>query len=292
MKRALILLLALFLATPVQAIDLDPGNATALPSGLKIWRVALTYAEAEGLYTDGTKNGDSKIDTSLLLLRYGQTFTLGGYPALWYAEVPIGETKTGNLNLNLPNGPSKPITGDKGVGDLAIMLAVWPYADQEARRYFGLAGYLILPTGQYDNSTLSLGQNRTRFALQAAYQQQLSDKLLWMTAADVLWFGANDDYLPISARLEQKPLYSFQTGLRYSLPHGRSIFGSYYYDEGGTQSLNGVSLDNQRKAHRYAVGADAHFAFGTLGLNYGADLETENGFKQTGRLQLRYLKIF
>lgn len=274
------------------AIDLAPGDATALPPGLEIVRVALSYSKSEGFYRDGEKQNDSGFDVALMQVRYGRSFSVGQYPALFYAEVPLGQTRSSSVRFPATDPNGLPIPGDTGVGDLAMLFALWPYANQDTGRYLALGTYLILPTGQYDNSTLSLGQNRTRFAVQAAYQQQLTPALLWMSAADVLWFGDNDDFGPIGARLEQKPLYSVQTGVRYRLSPKQSLFGIYYYDQGGTQRVNGVDLNNKRQAHRYQVGLDTQFSFGNLGLHYSADLETENGFKQTGRLQLRYLKIF
>lgn len=291
MKMRVFLLCSL-LPLGAQAIDLAPGDATALPSGLQIVRVALSYAKNDGFYRDGEKLNDTGFDTALMQLRYGQTFSLGEYPALYYIEVPLGETRSSSVRFPPSDPNGLPIPGDRGLGDLAMVFALWPYADQTARRYWGVASYLLLPTGQYNNSTLSLGQNRTRFALQTAYQQQLTPELLWMTAADVLWFGDNDDFGPIGARLEQKPLYSLQTGVRYRLSQKQSLFGIYYYDEGGAQRVGGLDLNNKRQAHRYQVGLDTQFSFGNLGVHYGADLATENGFKQSGRLQLRYLRLF
>jgi hypothetical protein len=68
-----------------------------------------------------------------------------------------------------------------GLGDLTLVAALWPYADRTAGRYLGLAGYLILPTGDYDPArTLQLnlnpGENRLQWALQAGYSSNLSDR--------------------------------------------------------------------------------------------------------------------
>lgn len=44
-----------------------------------------------------------------------------------------------------------PLGGDKGIDDTALLLAVWPYADNATKTYWAVGAYAFLPTGSYDD---------------------------------------------------------------------------------------------------------------------------------------------
>ena len=58
----------------------------------------------------------------------------------------------------------------EGIGDTARAFAIWPYVLNEERQFFGLAGYVFTPAGEYDsNSHVNPGKNLWSYAFQSAY---------------------------------------------------------------------------------------------------------------------------
>ncbi len=164
-----------------------------------------------------------------------------------------------------------------------------------------IAAYLMLPTGEYDaERTIGLntnpGENRVRGALQMGYSHRLTDQIDWMVASDVAFFGDNDDYIgsnPVAGSLEQRPLFSAQTALSYRFNKAFSLSLSYLYHEGGTIRTQFSDWSNGLRVHRYLLTGLLALPFGgRLSLEYGGDLQTENGFFEDHRLMIRIAKFF
>ena len=179
------------------------------------------------------------------------------------------------------------------MGDTSVLFAIWPYANHEAQTYFALGSYLTMPTGSYSNERrFNLGENRYRTALQAGYQTLLSENLSIMAAADVSWFGKNDEFGAQNNTLEQRALYAYQVALRYQFTPNHAIAAGYFYTEGGERSLNDRNLDDVTRLHRYQLTAIANSSLGLFSLQYGGDLKTENGPIELHRLTVRWSRVF
>jgi hypothetical protein len=264
------------------AIDLQPGDATAPPPGLR--SVQFSYLNAERV---GASN--ARIDQTQVQFRYIQSFELNNQPALFYLHTGTGKTE--------PVGPLARIApADNGMIDTTLVLAYWPYVDRVSKTYVAVAGYLISPTGSYSsNRIFNMGENRYRWAGQIAYQTRIAPDLDWMTAFDTLWFGKNDESRSLSnalGTLEQKALYSAQTGLLYKLNSTYSIAGAYFYTEGGETVFSGSAQNNSVKSHRYQLSGIGNYSFGRLTLQYGQDIDNNATFEDKHRVFLRYTKFF
>jgi hypothetical protein len=264
------------------AIDLQPGDATAPPPGLR--SVQFSYLNAERV---GASN--ARIDQTQVQFRYIQSFELNNQPALFYLHTGTGKTE--------PVGPLARIApADNGMIDTTLILAYWPYVDRASKTYVAVAGYLISPTGSYSsNRIFNMGENRYRWAGQIAYQTRIAPDLDWMTAFDTLWFGKNDESRSLSnalGTLEQKALYSAQTGLLYKLNSTYSIAGAYFYTEGGETVFSGSAQNNSVKSHRYQLSGIGNYSFGRLTLQYGQDIDNNATFEDKHRVFLRYTKFF
>jgi hypothetical protein len=157
----------------------------------------------------------------------------------------------------------------------------------------GVAGYLTVPTGSYDSQrNFNPGENRYRWALQTGYEQSVSQRVNWMSAVDVLWYGENDDKATTHEKLTQKALYSAQTAFIYKFNSTYSTAIGYFYSVGGETSLNGVSQGDKAESHRYQLSGIGHFPFGRISLQYGQELSTKNGFIEDSRWILRLTKYF
>jgi hypothetical protein len=264
------------------AIDLQPGDATAPPPGLR--SVQLSYLNAERV---GASN--ARIDQTQIQFRYTQAFELNKQPALLYLHTGSGK--------NEPAGSLAPIaSADNGMIDTTLVLAYWPYVDRASKTFVGIAGYLISPTGSYSSDrAINMGENRYRWAGQIAYQTRIARDLDWMSAFDTLWFGKNDASRSLANQLgtlEQKALYSAQTGLLYHLNQRYSIAASYFYSEGGETVFQGIAQNNSIKSHRYQISAIRNTSIGRFTLQYGQDIDNNAALEDKQRIFLRYTKFF
>jgi hypothetical protein len=266
------------------AIDLQPGDATAPPPGLR--SVQLSYLNAERV---GASN--AKMNQNQVQFRYTQAFELNQQPALFYLHTGTGK--------NEPVGPLGRIApADNGMIDTTLVFAYWPYVDRASKTYVGVAGYLISPTGSYSSDrSINMGENRYRWAGQIAYQTRIAPDLDWMSAFDTLWFGKNDASRTLNPRdglgtLDQKALYSAQTGLLYHLNQRYSFAASYFYSEGGETVFKGTAQNNSIKSHRYQLSAIRNTSIGRFTLQYGQDIDNNAALEDKQRIFLRYTKFF
>jgi hypothetical protein len=263
------------------AIDLQPGDATAPPPGLR--SVQFSYLNAERV---GASN--ARVDQTQVQFRYTQAFEVNKQPALFYLHTGSGK--------NQPAGALASYAADNGMIDTTLVFAYWPYVDRASKTYVGVAGYLITPTGSYSSDrAINMGENRYRWAGQIAYQTRIAPDLDWMSAFDTLWFGKNDASRSLANQLgtlEQKALYSAQTGLLYHLNQRYSLAASYFYSEGGETVFRGAAQNNSTKSHRYQLSAIGQYSFGRLTLQYGQDIDNNATLEDKHRLFLRYTKFF
>jgi hypothetical protein len=265
------------------AIDLQPGDATAPPPGLR--SVQLSYLNAERV---GASN--ARVNQTQVHFRYVHAFDLNQQPTLFYLHTGTGKTE--------PVGPLASIApADNGMIDTTLVLAYWPYVDRASKTYMAVAGYLISPTGSYSSDrAFNMGENRYRWAGQIAYQTRIAPDLDWMSAFDTLWFGKNDASKSLTTgeveALQQKALYSAQTGLLYRLNSQYAIAASYFYSEGGETVFKGAAQNNSIKSHRYQLSGIGDYSFGRLTLQYGQDIDNNAALEDKRRVFLRYTKFF
>ena len=277
------LIMAVGFSIPAWAIDLQPGDATAPPPGLR--SVQLSYLSAERV---GARN--AKIDQTQVQFRYVQAFEVNQQPALFYLHTGTGK--------NDPSGALAPYAADNGMIDTTLVFAYWPYVDKTSNTFVAVAGYLISPTGSYSSDrAINMGENRYRWAGQIAYQTRIAPNLNWMAAFDTLWFGKNDESRSLNPRqglgvLEQKALYSAQTGLLYKLNNTYSFAAAYFYTEGGETIFSGRANNDSIKSHRYQLSGIGNYSFGRLTLQYGQDIDNNAALEDKQRIFLRYTKFF
>jgi hypothetical protein len=284
-KKPTVISLAAFLmaagfSMSAWAIDLQPGDATAPPPGLR--SVQLSYLNAERV---GASN--ARVDQTQVQFRYTQSFEVNKQPALFYLHTGTGR--------NDPSGAYASLPADNGMIDTTLVFAYWPYVDRASKTYVGVAGYLVTPTGSYSSGRdINMGENRYRWAGQIAYQTRIAPDLDWMSAFDTLWFGKNDEgrLSNTVGTLEQKALYSAQTGLLYHLNKHYSFSAAYFYTEGGETVFNGSARNNAIKSHRYQLSAIRNSSLGRFTLQYGQDIDSNATLEDKHRVFLRYTKFF
>lgn len=268
------------------AIDLNPFDLVAPPPDRNFFSSALVNSELKGTYSNGAKSETTPtLSSNQIQLRLGRSYRVGGYTALSFLQLPVGMLSPGGAASNQPN--------DYGIGDLTLATALWLHANRETRTYFGIAGYLTLPTGSYSNQQLfNLGGKRVSGDIQIAYQTALTKKLDGMVGFDTMWFGPNNHVGRGNAQLTQKPLYTAQIGPIYHFNQTFSVAATYLYNWGAETSINGMRNNNALQNHRYLLSAVATTRKGRFMLQYGTNLDTQFGFAETRRVLLRYAVAF
>ena len=286
-KMKFLLFLFLILSSILaNAIDLQPGEIKAPIGSFYAAQISYLYVDKGDKYTHGVKKSDSSnINQNAMLLRLGHAFEINQTPAYIYAQSSFNHME----NKDLPGSPN---ANSNGIGDTTIAFALWPYANREKDEYFGVAGYVLLPTGDYDrNRTINIGSNIYQGAIQAGYQKRLSSNVNWMIALDTVLSGDNNQYLG-NYKLEKDPLYNFQTGLQYIFNPTYSMSLVYFYAVGAESTLDGLDQGDITKIHRYQLTGQANYSFGRLTLQYGSEFANENGYIEDHRLVARYTLKF
>ncbi len=265
------------------AIDLQPGEIKAPSGKFNAAQISYLYVEKSDKYTHGTKTSNiSNINQNAILFRLGHAFEIDQMPAYIYAQSSYNHMENKNLPSNIPNADSN------GIGDTTFAFALWPYANREKDEYLGVAGYVSLPTGDYDkNRAINSGLNIFQTALQAGYQTKLSNNINWMAALDTILSSDNNQYLG-NNKLEKNLIYNFQTGLQYVFNPTYSMSAGYFYTIGGESTVNGQDMGDINKIHRYQLTGQANYPFGRLTVQYGSELANENSFIEDHRLVTRY----
>lgn len=276
------------LAGNAQAIDVDAGEYTAaLPAGSSIGLLYLQHAQRRSLYSDGHKIGiKAGLDSDIGILRAAHYQQLGDYTINTQFLLPFGRLEGTRDNDSLGQ--------TSGVGDLILASTLWLENDPAKRRYWGIAPYLFVPTGNYDrNDVLNLGENRWKLTLQTGYATGLTEKLSLDLTADVTLFHKNDDFTSQGLTLRQKPLWQAQTYLRYAVTPKLSVHVGASQLWGGETRIDGQDQNDEPNISKYRVGASYWMTptFQTL-LNYGQDVSVDNGFKEKQRVNLRLLWVF
>lgn len=282
------LLVLISLLTPLSssAIDLNPFDLVAPPADKTFFSATYINAEAQGNYTRGIKSRETPtLTNNQLQLRLGQSYKIGGLTGLSFAQLPVG--------LLQPGGSASSQPSSQGVGDLTLATALWLHENRDTRTYFGVAGYLTLPTGSYSNQQVfNLGGDRVWGDVQVAYQTALSKKWDGMIGFDVMWFAPNHRIGRNNAQLTQQPFYTAQIGPIYHLNETISFAATYLYAWGAETSINGISNQNALQTHRYLLSAVATTSRGRFTLQYGSNIDTQFGFAETRRIVLRYGFVF
>lgn len=280
-------LMAALLPFTAAAIDLQPGDVRTPPVGLKLVTTSLVSRTYDGVYRRGEKLPlDGEVRADYFVVRAGASFSFADKPAFLYAQQSYADFTVQGDFVRLGGGADSAT----GAVDTFFALGLWPYTNRDTDTHVGVAGYLVLPSGEHQNERISLnpGENRYRWALQTGFHQGLTEKLAVTAAFDTLWSANNDDFGPNSSTYAQKPLFNLQAGLQYLItPHIR-VGAMLYHSFGGETSINGIARDDRNELNRYQLTAVTDTAVGRFTLQHGSDLYAREGLKEKQHWILRY----
>jgi hypothetical protein len=273
------------------AVDLQPNDIVAPLPGKNYAMISYVNTENTTNYRNGSAvNGSPVLSAQTAIVRLSTTYSLKGLPAVSFIQMPYGSIKPAGSLAMYPTAT--------GTGDLTIASAFWPYSDRVNRRYFGVAGYLTMPTGSYNSQQpFNTGENRYRSDIQMGYQQPIVGNLDGMVAVDTMWFGGNGQCAAAclsasNTSLNQKPLTSTQLGPIYKINQTYTVGASYFYVAGGATTIGNTYQNNVVNTQRFLLSGLAYYPFGRVSLQYGRDMEIKNGFVETRRFIVRYTTDF
>ncbi len=272
--------------TAANAWDAQPGDFIAAPAGTQM---ALAYylGTTSDTFVDGDGNevAGSGLDTNVGILRYVYFFDLGGMRA----DINVLQT-FGSLD-NMSVGGAGIETKDFSLGDTTLVGTVWPLNDPENGRYFAIATYLTLPTGEYSATRPGLGSNRWSAAVQPGFVFRFAPQWSVDLAADVTIYGDNDDG-PGGVTVEKDPSYTALGWLSFHASDKTTLSLGATTSWGGAETVGGikgadVESTTVRAAWSQMLNPTTQFL-----MEVGHDVDAQNTFERDTTLTLRLAKFF
>lgn len=280
--RGLALALGL-LAGSAQALEAHPGDAVAPPPGTSLFGLYSIHQRLDSLKVGGQTVAGPELRVDVGLLRLFHATRFGDWQVNPQLVMPYGKVSGAGA---LSGTPSK-----AGLGDLSLMASVMLRQDAASRTSVYLLPGVTLPTGDYRNDRLSLGENRHKVFVQLGGQTALSPQWTVDGYADVTLFGANKRNP--GGRLTQKPELLLQGYLRYAVSPATELAAGLRHYSGGETSVAGAAQDDRERRTAMLLTA-SHWVDGKTQLmaNWGRDLSHRSGFKASQNVELRMIRMF
>ena len=246
----------LILACPglAAAQDLEPRAYSASPIDATFVVGAVSRASGSVLTDPALPLQDVNATIGVVAAGIGHTFDLFGHTALAVAILPFARahatgrieedvreaTRTGNADARLKLSVN--LLGGKA-------LRAREFAAAKRSVIVGVSLTTVMPTGQHmPDKLVNLGSNRWSLKPEVGISVPIRR---WTIDGYVgVWFfGANSEFYPGTARLEQDPVTALQAHASYTIrPRAWAAFDATWYS-GGTTAVNGVrKADLQRNS--------------------------------------------
>ncbi|MBP0579826.1 transporter [Labrys sp. LIt4] len=271
-----------------KAIDIYPGDYTALPSGTNLALGYFGFTANSRLDIEGIgKIPKSRYQTAVGILRYLHYSDINGMPIAVQAFLPIGgftQHQIGGVDAR----------SKSGIGDLTLGFTVFPLhgADQPGGTTVGLTAYVSAPTGNYSaRAPFNIGTGTWYFTPQLGVIQNLGKGFFIDAAADVALYIDHTEY---GLKRSQDPSVQLQAYLRYQLSPATSVSFGYSGHFGGKQSVGGTYTGLKTDSHGLRAFA-SHMLTPTWQISgvVGADItNAKGGFRNDFTGQIRLMKIF
>jgi len=247
----------LILGLPFQCLaqEIEPRRWNHLPIGSNFVGGGYAYTEADISFDPVSRIKDAQMELHTWAVKYIHAFELFKKSARIDLSQGYQEGRwTGSVN-----GVRESIQR-KGMSDSLMRLAVNLYgapplkgeafasyrASADVETIVGTAVGVQLPTGEYmDDKLINLGTNRFTFRPQFGVLHRQGKWSIELTG-EVWLFTDNDDFFS-GNKLEQDPLYTFQTHIIYNFRPGLWAAAGVGYFYGGETALNGDEQNDTRK---------------------------------------------
>lgn len=259
--------LCCFAAEPVRAQDDGPRVYQLAPRGAKTLTAFVVVKRGNETPESDVVVG-SDIDTNIVVLRYAQTFSLGGRQLNPFVILPVGEVKSTVRRSDRTIVSRSSGFGDAQVGAVLGLFgspALRPEDFAAFRPAFstGLMARMFFPTGAYSAaSQVNLGANRTAYQLGLPTtllfgQSYSAPNLMTLEVLPTVTFY-DDNTRPFGARrVAKEPQFSVEAHLTRTLSRKVWVSADMLYRQGGETISDGVADDNPTRG--WSAGASAAF---------------------------------
>lgn len=293
-RRRVAALVALGLGTALYSIgpevafgaDAQPRDFLPAPAGTQL---ALLYGivdSSSSFYdTNRAKVPSSGLDDYVGIARYVYFYDIAGMRADINVVQPFGE-----LN-NMHIGGMDLATRDVSVGDTSIVSTFWLLNDPVHNRYFAVATYLTLPTGQYSSDKAGLGSNRWSAAVQPAFYFDIAPKWSVDLVGDITIYGDNNDG-PGGVTIKKDPNFTGLAWLNYKVADASTLSIGVSATTGGKETWGVVdrgdsSVVTTRAAWLQMLNPTTQFV-----MQLSTDVYAENNFRRGVGGLVRLAKFF
>jgi len=191
------------------------------------------------------------IDADTFLFRYGYTFSIAGRTSAIQIVQPYTRLSASPDNARLPVNFINENPGDTQIVFVHNIFGSPALSASEFRRwkpgpYLSGAFWLTVPDGQYDNnSVLNAGANRWAFKPELASGYPVGPVWLELNGWAV-FYTDNDDYLGNNT-LSQRPSYTAEGHISYSLSPELWLSVDSAWTGGGETKVNGILQDDEKR---------------------------------------------
>lgn len=288
-KKLLLSAMALGLSMPgaANALDIFPGDYTALPSGTTLGVLYFGHSGNSDLRVGNVPVPDSKYDLFTSIPRVLHYSDIAGVPIAVQAFLPFGAFTRHRI------GGANALTSD-GVGDLTTGFTVFPLsgADKQGGTTVGLTAYVSAPTGNYSAiRPLNIGSGTWQFFPQLGVIHNLGNGFFVDLAADVTFFNEHREF---GLNYRQDESFQVQAYLRKNFTPTTFVAGGYSGRFGGKQYVSGIDTGLKTEVNSLRVFAGT-FVTPTLQISAvgGLDISRpEGGFRNDYSVQIRLLNVF
>ncbi len=286
-KKIWMIVLAISLLSASVVSAEDTFDSIPLPSGTLGMLFYFDQTAGNKFYSDGDQlMDDFNLSADVGIWRGVYYYNIGPFAASTNLLLPFGTISldgaaVGNTNIS-----------SSGMGDPLVCQTLWPINDPENLTWVGIATYVTMPYGQYDNDKLvNIGSNRWAFKPMVCFTKGLWKGFFIDTYANVELYTKNDEYGAGEVDMKQDPLYTFETHLVQHLSRETFFSLDYFYYTGGETKVAGVKQDDEQKDHALQFTLAHMITEKTqLMLKYKSDLKVNNGPKtNTFGIRVAYL---
>lgn len=258
------------MTSPARAGAPLPYDLQPPPPNINIGILYNEFSPAGSFYTaDGTKLGDTHINTDVVILRYVHTFNpIDGMP--WGIQViaPVvnflGQSRLGG----------EPLSSNSGFDEPILSAFIWPIHDPAHDQFLNFTYFISPPVGTYNaNKVLNASTNNVVNNFEMGYGHILFGKpkakrldlQVWL---DAYFYGVNSDGPPVGP---------FSSKL-HTQPAGQVLVFLPYYFHPQTDAYVGLSFEQTFGGKQYLTSAIGNFDTGnrnnvtTIGVNAGSFL--------------------
>ena len=275
-------------ASKTLALDIDAKDYVPAPEGTNLALLYLQYADSDRLYDDGNRvAGDNRLESQIGIFRAVHFMKIGDMTVDPQILIPYGKVE-GKGDL------SDALGSETDFADPILAATFWVQEDHKSGEYTGITPYIIPPIGSYDNERpLNLGNNRWEFVLQGAHTRKLTNKLWLDLSLDMTHYGKNDEFGPDKQTQRRDVFWQMQGFLTYDVTPTADLRLKLSHSLGGETEVDSVRQDDRIQRTKYEVGGSFFVTdtFQVLG-TYGGDIENENSFSESDRVNVRLLKVF